>query len=139
MKTLTGLLVFSVIAKATNFAGSNLQGCRFYKAYLVKANFEGSDLRGAALEDTSMDEANLGGANAAAAYFSASIMDARNLENADFTDASFPSKTLALLCERPDVKGTNPATSYRGGYARFSHVELTLQRIKLVRERLYMI
>lgn len=25
-----------VIAKGTNFAGSNLQGCRFYKAYLVR-------------------------------------------------------------------------------------------------------
>lgn len=25
-----------VLAKATNFAKSNLQGCRFYKAYLVR-------------------------------------------------------------------------------------------------------
>jgi uncharacterized protein YjbI with pentapeptide repeats len=77
----------SVIAKTTNFAGSNLQGCRFFKAYLVKANFEGSDLRGASLEDTSMDGANLRNAIASGAYFSTSILDVESVENADFTDA----------------------------------------------------
>jgi uncharacterized protein YjbI with pentapeptide repeats len=77
----------SVIAKTTNFAGSNLQGCRFFKAYLVKANFEGSDLRGASLEDTSMDGANLRNAIASGAYFSTSILDTESVENADFTDA----------------------------------------------------
>jgi uncharacterized protein YjbI with pentapeptide repeats len=57
-----------------------------------------------------MDEALLRNAVASGAYFSASIMDAKDLENADFTDAQFPSKTLALLCSREDVKGTNPVT-----------------------------
>lgn len=35
-----------VLAKATNFASSNLQGCRFYKAYLVNADFSNADIRG---------------------------------------------------------------------------------------------
>ena len=76
-----------MIAKATTFAGSNLQGCRFYKAYLVRTNFAGADLRGASLEDTSMDEANLQNAVATGAYFSSSILDTASVENADFTDA----------------------------------------------------
>ena len=58
-----------VLAKAANFSGSNLQGCRFYKAYLINTNFEGADLRGAALEDTSMDGANLKNAIVSGAYF----------------------------------------------------------------------
>ncbi|CAB9508574.1 pathogenesis [Seminavis robusta] len=99
-----------VIAKGTNFKKSNLQGCRFYKAYLVNADFSGADLRGAALEDTSMDGANLNGAIAAGSYFGQSLLDVESLENADFTDASIPLKTLPQICERPDVKGTNPAT-----------------------------
>jgi len=57
-----------------------------------------------------MDESSLKNAIAAGAYFSASIADAQNLENVDFTDASFPSKTLARLCERDDLKGVNPST-----------------------------
>jgi uncharacterized protein YjbI with pentapeptide repeats len=57
-----------------------------------------------------MDEANLKNAIASGAYFSASILDVKDLENADFTDAQFPMKTLPLLCERPDAKGTNPTT-----------------------------
>jgi uncharacterized protein YjbI with pentapeptide repeats len=76
----------------------------------VRTNFENTDLRGATLEDTSMDEASLRNANAAGAYFSASIMDAKDLENADFTDAQIPVKTLTRLCDREDVKGTNPVT-----------------------------
>eukprot|EP00527_Entomoneis_sp_CCMP2396_P004443 CAMPEP_0198144056 /NCGR_PEP_ID=MMETSP1443-20131203/12500_1 /TAXON_ID=186043 /ORGANISM="Entomoneis sp., Strain CCMP2396" /LENGTH=192 /DNA_ID=CAMNT_0043807389 /DNA_START=268 /DNA_END=846 /DNA_ORIENTATION=+ len=99
-----------VIAKATDFSGSNLQGCRFFKAYLVKTDFTGADIRGASLEDTSMDEALLRDVNAAGAYFSSSILDVKDLENADFTDAQFPPKTLALLCDRPDMKGVNPTT-----------------------------
>lgn len=35
-----------VLAKATNFANSNLQGCRFYNAYLIDADFSNSDIRG---------------------------------------------------------------------------------------------
>lgn len=35
-----------VLAKATNFANSNFQGCRFYKAYLVNTDFSNSDIRG---------------------------------------------------------------------------------------------
>jgi uncharacterized protein YjbI with pentapeptide repeats len=100
----------SVIAKTTNFSGSNLQGCRFYKAYLARANFEGADLRGASLEDTSMDDANLRGANAAGAYFSASIVDIKDFENADFSEAQFPIKALPLLCSRSDAKGAHPVT-----------------------------
>jgi uncharacterized protein YjbI with pentapeptide repeats len=100
----------TVLAKATKFSGSNLQGCRFFKAYLVKTDFSNADLRGATLEDTSMDEANFRNTVAAGAYFSAGIIDAADLENADFTDALFPTKTLPLLCDRPDVKGTNPTT-----------------------------
>jgi uncharacterized protein YjbI with pentapeptide repeats len=103
-------ILYTVLAKATKFSNSNLQGCRFYRAYLVKTNFSGADLRGAALEDTSMDDSNMKDVVAIGAYFSASINDAASLENADFTDAQFPTKTLPLLCERPDVKGTNPTT-----------------------------
>jgi len=99
-----------VIAKGTTFAKSNLQGCRFYKAYLVNADFGGADLRGTSLEDTSMDNASLKGANAAGAYFSASILDVQSIENADFSDAQFPPKVLPRLCERDDATGVNPST-----------------------------
>ena len=99
-----------VIAKGTTFANSNLQGCRFYKAYLVNADFSSADIRGAAFEDTSMDGANFKDANAAGTYFGQSLLDVKSLENVDFTDASIPPKTLALVCERDDVKGTNPIT-----------------------------
>lgn len=100
----------AVIAKGTNFANSNLQGCRFYKAFLARADFSGSDLRGASLEDTSMDDAILKDAVASGAYFGASILDVSSLENADFTDAQMPPKILTQLCEREDVKGRNPVT-----------------------------
>ncbi|KAG7354862.1 pentapeptide repeat protein [Nitzschia inconspicua] len=99
-----------VIAKGTNFAKSNLQGCRFYKAYLVNADFSDADIRGVSMEDTSMDGASLKNAIAAGSYFSASIVDTATVENADFTDAQFPIKSLPLLCDRPDMKGTNPVT-----------------------------
>lgn len=98
------------IAKGANFANSNLQGCRFYKAFLVSTDFGGSDLRGASLEDTSMDGANLKGTIASGAYFGASLLDVATMENADFTDAQIPVKTLTRVCEREDVKGTNPQT-----------------------------
>ena len=45
-KTYKGKDFTQVLAKATNFAGSNLQGCRFYKAYLVNADFSDADIRG---------------------------------------------------------------------------------------------
>ena len=77
---------------------------------LVKTDFSGADLRGASLEDTSMDEANLKNAVAAGAYFSKSIADAGTLENVDFSDAQIPVKTLPILCDRDDVKGSNPTT-----------------------------
>ena len=76
----------------------------------MNTNFAGADLRGASLEDTSMNGASLKGANAAGAYFSASLLDAASLDNVDFTDAQIPVKTLTQLCEREDVKGTNPKT-----------------------------
>eukprot|EP00568_Trieres_chinensis_P009277 CAMPEP_0183292092 /NCGR_PEP_ID=MMETSP0160_2-20130417/1286_1 /TAXON_ID=2839 ORGANISM="Odontella Sinensis, Strain Grunow 1884" /NCGR_SAMPLE_ID=MMETSP0160_2 /ASSEMBLY_ACC=CAM_ASM_000250 /LENGTH=222 /DNA_ID=CAMNT_0025453003 /DNA_START=42 /DNA_END=710 /DNA_ORIENTATION=+ len=99
-----------VIAKGTNFAGSNLQGCRFYKAYLVNTDFTSADLRGASLEDTSMDGASLLDVDARGAYFGQSLLDVNTLENGDFTDAQIPLKTLPLVCDRDDVKGTNPKT-----------------------------
>lgn len=60
-----------------------------------------------------MDEAVLENAVAIGSYFSRSILDAANLSNVDFTDASFPPKALALLCQRPDIMNgdtTNPVT-----------------------------
>jgi uncharacterized protein YjbI with pentapeptide repeats len=76
----------------------------------VNTNFSGADLRGASLEDTSMDGASLKNADARGAYFGQSLLDVGTLENADFTDAQIPIKTLPLVCERSDVKGTNPTT-----------------------------
>lgn len=99
-----------VLARNTNFAGSNLAGCRFPKAYLIDANYENADIRGVSFEGTNMEGTNLKGANAAGAYFGATIVDAKSVENVDFTDAQFPPKTLALMCDRPDMKGTNPST-----------------------------
>lgn len=57
-----------------------------------------------------MDDAILRNTVASGAYFSSSILDVQDLENADFTDAQFPLKTLPLLCNRADLKGTNPIT-----------------------------
>eukprot|EP00980_Cylindrotheca_fusiformis_P004844 scaffold1034_cov127-Cylindrotheca_fusiformis.AAC.25 len=99
-----------VLAKGTNFAKSNLQGCRFYKAYLVNTDFTDADIRGVSMEDTSMDGASLKNAIASGSYFSTSILDTKSVENADFTDAQFPVKVLPLLCDRADLKGTNPVT-----------------------------
>lgn len=99
-----------VLARNTNFSGSNLAGCRFPKSYLIDANYEGADIRGVSFEGTNMEGTNLKDANASGAYFGATIIDAANIENADFTDAQFPPKTLALMCDRPDMKGTNPTT-----------------------------
>ncbi len=45
-KTFKGKDFTQVLAKTTNFANSNLQGCRFYKAYLVNTDFSNSDIRG---------------------------------------------------------------------------------------------
>lgn len=109
-KTYKGKDFTQVLAKATNFASSNLQGCRFYKAYLVNADFSDADIRGAALEDTNMEGANLKNTIASGAYFGQSLLDVASAENADFTDATIPVKTLTQFCEREDVKGTNPVT-----------------------------
>lgn len=57
-----------------------------------------------------MDGASLKNTNAAGAYFGQSLLDVATLENADFTDAQVPLKTLPLVCERSDLKGTNPST-----------------------------
>lgn len=99
-----------VLARNTNFSGSNLAGCRFPKAYLINANYEGADIRGVSFEGTNLENANLKNAVASGAYFGATIIDAASVENVDFTDAQFPPKTLALMCDRPDMKGTNPTT-----------------------------
>lgn len=99
-----------VLARNTNFAGSNFAGCRFPRAYLINANYEGADLRGVSFEGSNMEAVNLKNANVAGAYFGATVIEAGNIENADFTDAQFPDKTLAQMCDREDMKGTNPTT-----------------------------
>ncbi|KAL7538088.1 hypothetical protein ACHAXR_009716 [Thalassiosira sp. AJA248-18] len=99
-----------VLAKATTFANSNLQGCRFYNSFLPESNFEGADVRGASFERNNMDNANLRNVNAGGAYFGDSLLDVKSMEGADFTDASIPPKLLNSICEREDVKGTNPDT-----------------------------
>ncbi len=57
-----------------------------------------------------MEGADLSNTIASGAYFGQSLIDVKNAENADFTDATIPPKTLALFCDRSDVKGTNPVT-----------------------------
>jgi len=99
-----------VLARNTNFAGSNLAGCRFPKAYLINANYEGADIRGVSFEGTNLESVNLKSAIASGAYFGETVLEVSSIENADFTDAQFPPKTLAQMCERPDMKGTNPTT-----------------------------
>jgi len=99
-----------VLARNTNFAGSNLAGCRFPNAYLIGANYEGADIRGVSFEASNMENTNLKNAIASGAYFDKNIIEAANIENADFTDAQFPTKTLAVMCDRPDMKGKNPTT-----------------------------
>jgi uncharacterized protein YjbI with pentapeptide repeats len=99
-----------VLARGTNFAKSNMAGCRFYRAYLVNADFSDTDISGVSMEDTSMDGASLKNAVATGSYFSKSILDTESVENADFSDAQFPVKALPLLCDREDLKGTNPVT-----------------------------
>ena len=76
----------------------------------VNTNFEGADVRGASFEDTSMDNANLRNINAAGSYFGQSLLDVQSMEGGDFTDAQIPAKTLKLICQRDDVKGTNTDT-----------------------------
>jgi len=49
-------------------------------------------------------------ANAQGAYFDQNLLDAKSVENVDFTDATIPPKILSTLCDRPDMKGTNPTT-----------------------------
>ena len=57
-----------------------------------------------------MDNANLKNINAAGSYFGQSLLDVETMEGGDFTDAQIPEKTLRQICEREDVKGTNPVT-----------------------------
>ena len=76
----------------------------------VNTNFEGADARGASFEDTSMNNANLRNIDARGSYFGQSLLDVQSMEGGDFTDAQIPMKTLKLVCDRDDVKGTNPTT-----------------------------
>jgi len=99
-----------VIARNTKFNKSNLQGCRFQKAYLIEADFSDADLRGVSMESSNLEKVSLKNANAAGAYFTETILDASNLENIDFTDAQMPPKVIPKLCDRDDLKGTNPLT-----------------------------
>ena len=57
-----------------------------------------------------MDDANLKNIIAFGSYFGQSLLDVKTLEGGDFTDAQIPIKTLKLVCEREDVKGSNPVT-----------------------------
>ena len=57
-----------------------------------------------------MDDANLKNIIAVGSYFGQSLLDVKTLEGGDFTDAQIPIKTLKLVCEREDVKGSNPVT-----------------------------
>lgn len=99
-----------VIARNTKFTKSVLQGCRFQKAYLIEADFSDADLRGVSMESSNLEKVSLKNANAAGAYFTETILDASNLENIDLTDAQMPPKVIPILCERGDLKGTNPVT-----------------------------
>jgi uncharacterized protein YjbI with pentapeptide repeats len=105
-----GIDFTGAIAKGTNFQKSNLQKCRFSKANLDNADFTGADVRGVSFEDSSMDGTSLKNANAQGAYFSPSILDAGDLENVDMTNSVWPSKLLVMICDRTDLKGTNPDT-----------------------------
>eukprot|EP00585_Thalassiosira_rotula_P011281 CAMPEP_0196160082 /NCGR_PEP_ID=MMETSP0910-20130528/46646_1 /TAXON_ID=49265 /ORGANISM="Thalassiosira rotula, Strain GSO102" /LENGTH=229 /DNA_ID=CAMNT_0041425007 /DNA_START=85 /DNA_END=774 /DNA_ORIENTATION=- len=99
-----------VLAKATNFAKSNLQGCRFYNSFLTNANYEGADIRGVSFERAGLEGVNFKNAVAGGAYFDQSLSDVASIEGGDFTDAQMPDKTLLVICEREDAKGTNPTT-----------------------------
>jgi len=57
-----------------------------------------------------MDGVSLKDAQLQGVYFGQSLIDVQSMENADFSDASIPTKTLPLVCDRDDVKGTNPVT-----------------------------
>jgi hypothetical protein len=57
-----------------------------------------------------MDDANLKNIIAVGSYFGQSLLDVKTMENGDFTDAQIPIKTLKLVCEREDVRGSNPVT-----------------------------
>jgi hypothetical protein len=106
------LLAHLLTTTPTNDDARTKKTLLLHQFSLVKADFTNANLRGASLEDTSMDEAILENAVAIGSYFSRSILDAANLSNVDFTDASFPPKALALLCQRSDVMNgtTNPVT-----------------------------
>ena len=99
-----------IIAKGTSFRGSNLLGCRFFKAYLVNADFSMSDAKGASFEDTSLDGANFDQADLRGSYFSRSLLDSASIKGANFGDAQLPPKLLPLLCEREDLDEINKAT-----------------------------
>mmetsp|Transcript_33495 Transcript_33495/g.61534 ORF Transcript_33495/g.61534 Transcript_33495/m.61534 type:complete len:248 (-) Transcript_33495:341-1084(-) len=99
-----------VLAKATNFANSNLQGCRFYNSFLTNADYEGADVRGVSFERAGLEGVNFKNAVAGGAYFDQSLSDVASIEGGDFTDAQMSDKTLMVICEREDAKGTNPTT-----------------------------
>ncbi|OEU08392.1 hypothetical protein FRACYDRAFT_144493, partial [Fragilariopsis cylindrus CCMP1102] len=99
-----------VLARKTNFQKSIFTGCRFQNAYLIDADFGSADLRGVSFERTNMENVVLTNAIASGAYFDQNLLEAKSVENVDFTDAQIPDKILPVLCERPDMKGTNPTT-----------------------------
>mmetsp|Transcript_5889 Transcript_5889/g.8848 ORF Transcript_5889/g.8848 Transcript_5889/m.8848 type:complete len:205 (+) Transcript_5889:2-616(+) len=99
-----------VIAKETNFRGSDLRGARFFKADLEEADFTGSNLSAASMEGANLSGAIFTDAVLEGAYFSQTLAEVRDIKGSDFTDASIRKDVQKLLCKRDDAKGTNPTT-----------------------------
>lgn len=100
----------SVNGKGTNFHNANLQGCIFSKSNLRNADFSGADIRGAHFEDAVLDGVSFKDANAERAFFSATILDVADMENIDLSESIWPSKLQIMLCDMPELKGTNVMT-----------------------------
>jgi len=107
----------SAIAQGTNFTDANLQGAQFQGADLVGATFVGADIRGANFDKAVLDKTIFRDANAAGSTFGPTLLDAGDLENVDLTNSVWPSKYRIMICEMPELKGTNPTT---GVYTRDS-------------------
>ncbi|CAM9730127.1 unnamed protein product [Chrysoparadoxa australica] len=99
-----------VIAKAVHFNGSDLRGSRFFKADLEKADFTGANLSTASLEQANLEGTVLTDAILEDAYLSDSFEGVGDISGVDFTTALMQPRTQRALCQRPDAKGTNPAT-----------------------------
>ncbi len=98
-------------AVGATFRESNLKGSRFYRANLKNVDFSSANLNGVSLEDTDLSDALFKDTVLTNSYLSGSIVDAKVLTNVDFSDSIInPPQTVARLCARSDVAGTNPIT-----------------------------